>query len=269
MVERPIWMTSHGMTHLRIGQFFSFRCPLVNTPQLNTQPNSTTQLPSEFSSDWITTVYRQSVHLGVKPLETHDQRFFQLNSCGNRQESQCHWVIYVLVVLQSLLVGVCSWQHDTENSTMPVSVSSISGTQILGRPPSCVHSSSPLLCFFFFFPHSAATTAAGRQTLPLPVSPNGRWPWTDYIKRSLQKPFRPTHVSFQSLNPIKTFCSWLIVKTIQFLQFQHKTYFVVDTTDNKLFFFSTHCVIHCSHGSRSPTHESSTCLSFITSGRTE
>jgi hypothetical protein len=29
-------------------------------------------------------VYRQSVHLGVKPLETHDQTFFQLNSCGNR-----------------------------------------------------------------------------------------------------------------------------------------------------------------------------------------
>jgi hypothetical protein len=29
-------------------------------------------------------VYRQSVRLGVKPLETHDQRLFQLNSCGNR-----------------------------------------------------------------------------------------------------------------------------------------------------------------------------------------
>jgi hypothetical protein len=29
-------------------------------------------------------LYRQSVRLGVKPLETHDQRFFfQLNSCGN------------------------------------------------------------------------------------------------------------------------------------------------------------------------------------------
>jgi hypothetical protein len=28
-------------------------------------------------------VYRQSLHLDVKPLETHDQRFFQLNSCGN------------------------------------------------------------------------------------------------------------------------------------------------------------------------------------------
>jgi hypothetical protein len=39
---------------LRIGQFFSFRCPLVNTPQLNTQRNSTTELSSEFSSGWIT-----------------------------------------------------------------------------------------------------------------------------------------------------------------------------------------------------------------------
>jgi hypothetical protein len=29
-------------------------------------------------------VYRQSIHLGARPLETHDQRFlFQLNSCGN------------------------------------------------------------------------------------------------------------------------------------------------------------------------------------------
>jgi hypothetical protein len=28
-------------------------------------------------------VCRQSIHLGVRPLETHDQRFFQLNSCGN------------------------------------------------------------------------------------------------------------------------------------------------------------------------------------------
>jgi hypothetical protein len=28
-------------------------------------------------------VYRQSVSLSVKPLETHDQRFFpQLNTCG-------------------------------------------------------------------------------------------------------------------------------------------------------------------------------------------
>jgi hypothetical protein len=29
-------------------------------------------------------VYRQLVRHGVKPLETHDQRFFQLNPCGNR-----------------------------------------------------------------------------------------------------------------------------------------------------------------------------------------
>jgi hypothetical protein len=39
---------------LRIGHFFSVRCPLANTPQLNTQPESTTELPSEFTSDWIT-----------------------------------------------------------------------------------------------------------------------------------------------------------------------------------------------------------------------
>jgi hypothetical protein len=28
-------------------------------------------------------VYRQSVHFGVRALETHDQRFLQLNSCGS------------------------------------------------------------------------------------------------------------------------------------------------------------------------------------------
>jgi hypothetical protein len=28
-------------------------------------------------------VYRQSVHLGAKPLEAHDHRFFQLNPCGH------------------------------------------------------------------------------------------------------------------------------------------------------------------------------------------
>jgi hypothetical protein len=27
-------------------------------------------------------VYRQSVHLDAKPLETHNQHFFQLNTCG-------------------------------------------------------------------------------------------------------------------------------------------------------------------------------------------
>jgi hypothetical protein len=31
---------------------------------------------------WLA-VYRQSVHLGVKPLHTHGQRFFQLNPCGH------------------------------------------------------------------------------------------------------------------------------------------------------------------------------------------
>jgi hypothetical protein len=34
---------------LRISHFFSFHCPLVDTPQLNW----TTELPSEFSFDWI------------------------------------------------------------------------------------------------------------------------------------------------------------------------------------------------------------------------
>jgi hypothetical protein len=28
-------------------------------------------------------IYRPSVHLGDKPLETHDHHFFQLNTCGH------------------------------------------------------------------------------------------------------------------------------------------------------------------------------------------
>jgi hypothetical protein len=27
-------------------------------------------------------IYHQSVHLGAKPIETHDQYFFQLSTCG-------------------------------------------------------------------------------------------------------------------------------------------------------------------------------------------
>jgi hypothetical protein len=39
---------------------------------------------SKFKVTLRLAVYRQSVLLGVKPLETHDERlFFQLNSCGN------------------------------------------------------------------------------------------------------------------------------------------------------------------------------------------
>jgi hypothetical protein len=74
-----------------IGHFFSFRCPLVNTPQLNTQPNSTTELTSEVSSDLIKlkirvkftlrlAVYRSSVPLGIRPFATNDQNLFQLNT---------------------------------------------------------------------------------------------------------------------------------------------------------------------------------------------
>jgi hypothetical protein len=41
-------------------------------------------------------VYRQSVRLGVKPLETHDQIFFfPLNSCGNSL-SCCTFLLYNL-----------------------------------------------------------------------------------------------------------------------------------------------------------------------------
>jgi hypothetical protein len=40
---------------------------------------------------------------------------------------------------------------------------------------------------------------------------NGSWPWTHYAKWSLYKPLCPTYIPFKSLNPIKTWCSWLTV----------------------------------------------------------
>jgi hypothetical protein len=51
-------------------------------------PASRTELNSQLnwvkSQSYFTTGgYHQSVRLGVKPLEIHDHRLFQLNSCGN------------------------------------------------------------------------------------------------------------------------------------------------------------------------------------------
>jgi hypothetical protein len=37
-----------------MGHFFSFRCPLVNTPQLNTQPNSITEILNSLTTESIT-----------------------------------------------------------------------------------------------------------------------------------------------------------------------------------------------------------------------
>jgi hypothetical protein len=47
-------------------------------------------------------VYRQSFRLGVKPLETRDQRFFQLNPCGNSP-----YVTSSLTKRWVRLLGIC------------------------------------------------------------------------------------------------------------------------------------------------------------------
>jgi hypothetical protein len=93
--ERLLFRCDWLGSDLRTGHFFSFRCPLVNTQQLNTELlnwllsalttdllNDGTELSNQV---FRLAVYRQSVRLGAKPLETHDQRFFfpQLNSCGH------------------------------------------------------------------------------------------------------------------------------------------------------------------------------------------
>jgi hypothetical protein len=51
--ERLLFPCDWLGSDLRVGHFFSFRCPLVNTPQMNTQLNYwTMELLFEFSYDW-------------------------------------------------------------------------------------------------------------------------------------------------------------------------------------------------------------------------
>jgi hypothetical protein len=56
-------------------------------------------------------VYRQSVRLGVKPFEIHDQTFFQLNSCGNSpyvtSSLTRRWVCIFLAISSSYITS--SW----------------------------------------------------------------------------------------------------------------------------------------------------------------
>jgi hypothetical protein len=120
---------------LRIGHFFSFRCPLVDTPQLNTQllnyhlnsltneslMNSRIRVRVRVRVTLRLAVYRQSVRLGAKPLETHDQRFFfQLNPCGHTPYVTSSLTTGWVCCLQFLL-GLASavilrsefrWTHD-------------------------------------------------------------------------------------------------------------------------------------------------------------
>jgi hypothetical protein len=86
----PYWTTS--VFPSTVTDFFSFRCPLVNTPQLNAQllwlinsltnefrPPAPVRLRGEGEGERVTlrlAVYRQSVRFGASPLETHGQNFF-------------------------------------------------------------------------------------------------------------------------------------------------------------------------------------------------
>jgi hypothetical protein len=64
-------------------------------------------------------VYRQSVRLDVKPLETHDQTFFQLNSCGNSpyvtSSLTRRWVCLLWISLAFRQVYISHIQHVIEN----------------------------------------------------------------------------------------------------------------------------------------------------------
>jgi hypothetical protein len=132
---------------LRVGHFFSFRCPLVNTPQLHTQPlNSlTTESLNSLTNQWMvqsqsqsqsqsyftTDGLRQPVLLGDKPGEIHDQHFFLLNTFFHSpyvtSSRTRGWIcdLQLLLILASAVIlrsdsrGI-SWSYFTvSNSRLP------------------------------------------------------------------------------------------------------------------------------------------------------
>jgi hypothetical protein len=65
-------------------------------------------------------VYRQSVHLGDKPLDTHDQYFFKLNICGYSPYVTssltggwvCHLQLLLALASAVILGSESRWTHD-------------------------------------------------------------------------------------------------------------------------------------------------------------
>jgi hypothetical protein len=72
-----VHFTNHNMTHY---VFSSSSSPTAITRDYH---NSHSSSKVEVRVTLRLAVYRQSVRLGIKTLENHDQRFFQLNPCGN------------------------------------------------------------------------------------------------------------------------------------------------------------------------------------------
>jgi hypothetical protein len=66
-------------------------------------------------------IYHQSVRLGVKPLETHDHRFFQLNSHGKSpyvtSSLTRRWIYLSWICLAFHQVFISHTYHVTENSS--------------------------------------------------------------------------------------------------------------------------------------------------------
>jgi hypothetical protein len=62
-------------------------------------------------------VYRQSVRLGAKPLDTHDQWFFQLNPCGHSPYATSSLTRGWVYRLQLLLAIASAHHHQTQVTT--------------------------------------------------------------------------------------------------------------------------------------------------------
>jgi hypothetical protein len=113
----------------------------------------------------------------------------------------CHWVLYVLVVLQKLLLGIFSWWHNIQISATLAPVSSISGIPVLGRPRSwCTRRITACFAVLHSTAHKCGRVANFTDTT------SAEWELTlnTLRKAKYAKPLCPTHVSSKSLSPIKT-----------------------------------------------------------------
>jgi hypothetical protein len=128
--------------------------PFLWVPELSPAPDTSFSLLTTETLNWLNqqlklrvrvkvtlrlAVYRQSVRLGVKSLETHDQRFFQESSCSHSPyvtpSLTKRWVCLLWICLAFRQVYVSHIQHVTENSCFCTlyksSVSTVFAKQIM------------------------------------------------------------------------------------------------------------------------------------------
>jgi hypothetical protein len=124
--RRLAWRNNNGFCIWWLGllaflyNYYSSQSVLTAEASLHSASRSTTDCKVKVTLRLA--VYRQSVRLGTRPLETHDQRLFsQLNSCGN---SACvtssltrRWVCLLWICLAFRQLYISHIQHVIKNSS--------------------------------------------------------------------------------------------------------------------------------------------------------